>query len=116
MFGPYPGIVRDFHDGDTCHVDVDLGFGFILAARNLAGKPLISCRIYGINAPELNTGAGKAALAYAQQICPPGTAVEVLSHNYDKYGGRWDGTLTLPDGSDFAARMIEAGQAVPYTP
>lgn len=31
-----------------------------------------------------------------------------------KYGGRFDGTVTLPDGTDFAERMVTAGQAVPY--
>jgi hypothetical protein len=44
-FGPYPAVVRDWHDGDTCHIDVDLGFGLILS---------LSCRIFGINAPELS--------------------------------------------------------------
>lgn len=113
MFGPYPGIVRDWHDGDTCHVDLDLGFGVILSAHNLDGHPLVSCRIYGINAPELATAPGKASLAYAQQLCPPGTAVTVVSHGFDKYGGRFDGSLELPDGRDFGELMLAAGQAVP---
>jgi endonuclease YncB( thermonuclease family) len=116
MFGPYPGLVRDWHDGDTCHVDLDLGFGFLLNAYNLDARPVLSARIYGINAPELSTDAGKAALVYAQQLCPPGTRVTVTSHGWDKYGGRFDGSLTLPDGSDFGQAMIAAGQAVPYTP
>jgi endonuclease YncB( thermonuclease family) len=79
---------------------------------------VLSCRVFGINAPELSNpdGSGKAALAYAQQLCPPGTKVTVTSHGYDKYGGRFDGSLTLPDGSDFGQAMIAAGQAVPYTP
>jgi endonuclease YncB( thermonuclease family) len=115
MFGPYPGVVRDWRDGDTCHVDLDLGFGVILTARDLDGKGVLSARIFGINAPELNTDAGKAALAYASQVCPPGTKVTVVSHGWDKYGGRFDGALTLPDGRDFAQAMIAAGQAVPYS-
>jgi endonuclease YncB( thermonuclease family) len=76
---------------------------------------LLSCRIYGINAPELtNRPAGQEATAYARELCPDGTQVKVLSHGYDKYGGRFDGEITLPDGRDFAALMVEAGQAVPY--
>jgi endonuclease YncB( thermonuclease family) len=115
MFGPYPAIVRDWHDGDTCHLDLDLGFGFYLHATDLGGKNVISCRIFGINAPELNTAAGKLALTYAQGLCPPNTPVTVLSHGWDKYGGRFDGTLTLPGGQDFATLMLNAGHAVLFT-
>jgi endonuclease YncB( thermonuclease family) len=116
MFGPYPAMLLDFHDGDTAHLNLDLGFGFILSAYNTDARPVISCRVFGINAPELSTDAGKAALAYAQQLCPPGTKVTVTSHGWDKYGGRFDGDIALPDGRDFGAAMIAAGQAVPYTP
>ena len=112
-YGPYVAKVLDWHDGDTAHIDVDLGFSERAAAYTLDGRPQLSCRIYGINAPELGTDAGKAALAFAQQICPPGTIVRVLSRSWDKYGGRWDGSIMLPDGTDFAMRMIDAGQAIP---
>jgi len=111
-FGPYPAIVRDWHDGDTAHLDLDLGFGFELRAHNLDGKPRLSARVYGINAPELSTKAGKTALAYAQKLCPAETAVTVTSHGWDKYGGRFDATITLPDGKDFGAAMLAAGHAV----
>jgi endonuclease YncB( thermonuclease family) len=113
-FGPYPGVVRDWHDGlgDTCHVDLDLGFFESLRAYDIAGKPRVSCRIFGINAPELSTAAGKAALAYAETLCPAGTSVTVVSHGLDKYGGRFDGSITLPSGADFAQAMLAAGQAV----
>lgn len=114
-YGPYPARVLDWHDGDTAHIDVDLGFSQRAAAYTIDGHPQLSCRIYGINAPELTTDAGKTALAYAQQICPPGTMVTVVSHNWDKYGGRWNGTITLPDGSDYAALMLTSGNAVPMT-
>ncbi len=112
MFGPYPGVVRDWHDGDTCHVDLDLGFAVIEAAYDLDAKPRLSCRVFGINAPELSTDAGKVALAFAKTLCPPGTRVLVLSRGWDKYGGRFDGQITLPDGRDYATVMIAAGQAV----
>jgi endonuclease YncB( thermonuclease family) len=102
-FGPYPAVVRDWHDGDTCHIDVDLGFGLILS---------LSCRIFGINAPELSTPEGKAAKLTADALCPPGRRVSVLSHGWDKYGGRFDGTITLPPEIDFAAAMVDAEQAV----
>ena len=113
VFGPYPGVVTDWHDGDTCHANLDLGFAIYLYGHDLDGKPVFSLRIWGINAPELNTAAGKDALAYAGQICPPGTRVTVTSHGFDKYGSRADCAITLPDGQDFATLMLQAGHAVP---
>jgi endonuclease YncB( thermonuclease family) len=115
VYGPYRGKVRDWHDGDTCHLDLDLGFGQALLAYNpITGKPQTSARIYGIDAPELNTEAGKTALRAAAGLCPPGTIVNVLSHGWDKYGGRFDASLMLPDGQNFATVMVNAGHAVEY--
>jgi endonuclease YncB( thermonuclease family) len=112
-WGPYRAKLVDWHDGDTCHLDVDLGFGFFLLAYSpITGRPQTSCRVYGINAPELGTDTGKASLAYAQRLVPPGTLVMLRSESWDKYGGRYDGTITLPDGSDFAFTMVTNGQAV----
>jgi endonuclease YncB( thermonuclease family) len=111
IWGPYRGRILDWHDGDTVHLDLDLGFGLRVAAYTLDGHPELSCRIWGINTPELSTDAGKDARAAAERIAPPGTIVQVVSHDWDKYGGRFDGTLTLPDGSDYGARMIEGGYA-----
>jgi endonuclease YncB( thermonuclease family) len=113
-YGPYPALVLDWHDGDTCHLNLDLGFGVILSGYDTTPRPVISCRVAGINAPELSDpdGSGQEAAAYARQLAPPGTRVTVVSHGWDKYGGRFDGSLTLPDGSSFGERMIEAGKAV----
>jgi hypothetical protein len=109
------GLARWF--SDTCHANLDLGFAIYLYGHDLNGKPVFSLRIWGINAPELSdpSGSGKAALAYAEQICPPGTHVTVVSHGFDKYGSRADCTITLGDGSDFATLMLAAGQAVVMT-
>jgi endonuclease YncB( thermonuclease family) len=113
-FGPYPARVHDLHDGDTVYLDIDLGFDHLITARDWSGSPRLACRVYGINAPELSTAAGKTALAYAQTLLTPGMIVHVTSHGWDKYGGRFDGTITLPDGTDFATLMIQSGNAVTY--
>lgn len=113
-FGPYPARCVAIHDGDTVTLDIDLGFDHLIAGQDWDGHTRLACRVYGINAPELSTPAGKAALAYAQTILHVGDICQVLSHGWDKYGGRWDGTITLPDGTDYAQRMLDAGQAVPY--
>lgn len=106
-FGPYPATVKSWHDGDTGRLNIDLGW-----AIHLDGDP--ACRVFGINAPELNTDAGKAALAHILALCPIGTAVTVISHGWDKYGGRFDGSIALPDGRDLAATMVADGFAVAY--
>jgi endonuclease YncB( thermonuclease family) len=94
------------HDGDTCTIALDLGFGLTFTGA--------TCRVYGINAPELITQAGKDALAYAETLLHPGDLVRVVSHGWDKFGGRFDGSITLADYRDFASAMLRAGHAVVY--
>ena len=40
--------------------------------------------------------------------------MRLLSLGWDKYGGRSDAQLTLPDGRDLTAVMIAAGHAAPW--
>jgi endonuclease YncB( thermonuclease family) len=112
-FGPYPARCAAVHDGDTITLDIDLGFDHLISGLDFDGKTRLSCRVFGINAPELSTQAGKDALVYALTLIQPGARCVVVSHGWDKYGGRFDGTVTLADGRDFAATMLTAGQAVP---
>lgn len=105
VFGPYPAVVLSIHDGDTLRLSLDLGFDLSFA---------INARVYGINAPELSTSEGKAALAYVQTLVKPGDKLDALSHGWDKYGGRFDATLTLQDGRELGVAMIAAGQAKPF--
>ena len=114
-YGPYAETVVEIHDGDTIDVDLvltkagrqssdrDLGFN---VHRNRQGVTLErqSVRLLGCNAPELATPAGKDALAF----------IELVSHGWDKYGGRVDGAVTLADGRDLTAVMIAAGHAAPW--
>lgn len=123
----FPARVVNEYDGDTVRLDVDLGFGYaMLAYHPFSGKLQLSCRVLGMNAPELkvkdpSTGhavdnpAGVAALAYAAELLPARTMVVVQSHEWDEFRGRFDGSITLPDGSDFAQQMVTSGNAVPYT-
>ena len=115
LFGPYKARVSRVVDGDTVMLDIDLGFDHMISAADWGGNPRLACRVFGINAPEKITKAGKAAKAFAEGLMPVGSKVTVLSHGWDKYGGRFNGTVTLSDGRDFAATMLSSGHAVALT-
>jgi len=117
IYGPYRAKVVSEHDGDTVTVAMQVstyaeaGFG---VSTSMTTTIVLPCRIFGINAPELSTDAGKAARDYARTLLPDDAPVTVMSHGWDKYGGRFDGDLTLPDGRLFGSAMIDAGHAVYY--
>lgn len=102
--------IRGIHDGDT-----------ILTM--LPGLPPeltnVSIRILGIDTPELRGQcqfeidmANKARLMVVQLV---GTAktMTVTDIQWDKYGGRIDGTVTV-NGINIANELIKAGLARPY--
>jgi endonuclease YncB( thermonuclease family) len=104
----YPAKIDDFHDGDTaiCH---------ILIHPNEGGElHEIHVRTEGINAPELNTAAGREAREYARALAiEHGTDVVLVARKREKYG-RFLSRIVFPDGSDFSELMVAAGHAVPY--
>jgi micrococcal nuclease len=107
-YGPYSGVVDSVHDGDTVNVVLDIGFDLRVHTR---------IRVFGINTPELNTPAGKAARDFAQSLLKAGVEVQVVSKGWDKFGGRIDGVITVKDGNqvwDFAEKMKAAGHAKPW--
>lgn len=109
QFGPYRAVVKHWVDGDTGDFLTDLG---------LNHYAYVTVRVAGINAAEIygqkepgELERGQAALAYAQELAPVGTPV-VIETNKDKASfGRYIATICLPDGSDFATRLVEAGHA-----
>lgn len=126
-FGPYKATVAKIHDGDTLTVDIvlakagktkradgiDLGFNVHRTPHGLVLQGQ-SVRLKGCNAPELATDQGKQALAYLLTILHVGDAVTLVSHGWDKYGGRIDGEITLADGRDLTRAMINSGFALPW--
>lgn len=81
----YQAKLIEVIDGDTVDLLVDLGFGIHVKER---------FRLYGIDAPEMPTEAGKIAKAYLESIL--GTAIELYvatrkmtrrpQEKTDKYG------------------------------
>jgi endonuclease YncB( thermonuclease family) len=98
-------------DGDTLNVGVDLGME---VAMNT------TLRMYGINAPELSTQAGKDAkrwaIAWFGQHCPTGQfTIQTVKDKTEKYG-RYLATVIAPDGAVFNTDIVAAGHAVVYFP
>jgi micrococcal nuclease len=98
-------------DGDTLNVGVDLGM-------NVAVNTTL--RLYGINAPELSTQAGKDAkvwaVAWFTANCPQGQfRVNTIKDHTEKYG-RFLATVTAPNNRVFNDDIVAAGHASPYFP
>lgn len=78
----YRGEVKSVIDADTIDVLIDLGFGVHTMQR---------LRLYGIDAPEMKTEAGKIAKEYVKSVLLGGDAfryvyVRTLKDKKDKYG------------------------------
>lgn len=100
----YAAVVIDVHDGDTCHLDIDAGFSVHVHA---------DVRLAHINAPELATPAGPPARDHLAGLLA-GAALTVKVLGPDKYGGRWQGEITLPDGRAVSDVMVADGFAKPW--
>ena len=93
-------------DGDTVHLEIDLG---------LETLRKINCRVYGINAPEMNTPEGKAAKIYLAGLLAPDAdnlLVRTFKDRTEKYG-RYLVRIETTHGSA-AAAMVAAGHAVRF--
>lgn len=103
-----PATVTRIIDADTVVCQCDLGWRISLKT---------SVRLFGVNAPELSTAEGQAALHFVQAILQPGDEVTLISHkllgNTDKYG-RVLASITLPDGRDLSTMLLQSDHAVPY--
>jgi endonuclease YncB( thermonuclease family) len=103
----YRAEVRRIVDGDTLILDVDLGFNVWL--RNQ------SFRLLGCNARERGQLGGPEATANLEGLVPVGSSVIITSVKVDKYGGRFDAAITMPDGSDLSTELVMGGWAAPWT-
>ncbi len=102
----YMATVSRVIDGDTVVLHVDLGFDTWLHDQNF--------RLIGINAREKSDAGGPEAKANLIRLLPVGSAVLVRSIKHDKYGGRYDAQITMPDGTDVSTRLIQTGWAAPW--
>ncbi len=104
-------------DGDTVDVDIDLGFGIIMADERV--------RIMGIDTPESRTSDkveklfGKAAKARLQELLGKTSVLrtQINKNGEDMKGkfGRVLGDFVAKDGRMVTEVMTEEGHCVPYT-
>ncbi len=108
----YKTKIRRIVDGDTVDVDIDLGFGMILAKQRI--------RLYGIDTPESRTRDkeekfyGKLAAKFLKEQCQKGSCITLRTH-LDKKGkyGRILGEIIVDD-VNINQLMIEEHMAVEY--
>lgn len=85
-------------DGDTVDVDIDVGWDVWVRNQSL--------RLAGCNAREHSQAGGPEAAANLAQLLPAGTQVTLTSIKPDKFGGRYDAVIKLPDGRDLTLLLI----------
>lgn len=111
----YPAAILEVHDGDTVRVLLDRGGDDWWRTW---------LRLLGGNARELHMTGGPAARDHLATLLAPWTPtritelwltpVTVTSASWDKYGGRIDGYLRDPAGTDISTQMIRDGYMAPW--
>lgn len=104
------GEVLTVFDGDTFHARCDLGFKILYE---------IKIRLFGINAAEIETEAGREAKQKLAEILPTGTKIIIESQRLDKFGRSqavvyraMPNSTTRKEKVSVNQMMIDAGFAV----
>jgi endonuclease YncB( thermonuclease family) len=102
----YDAVVLDkYRDGDTFWAHVDYGM-------RQGGD--WSIRVRDLWCPERDTARGRAATERGVELMPAGTIVRLRTFKRHSGGevdsmGRWVASVELPDGLDFATRIVFEG-------
>lgn len=106
-----PAVVDYIFDGDTFSAGVKLEADVEITVR---------VRLINVDTPEMN-GKCDAENIMAQNardllgtLIPKGTIVELKNIKDDKYLGRINANVILPDGRDVGNVLIDSGLARPY--
>lgn len=103
----YRAIVARVIDGDTIVADVDLGFGVWLHEQHF--------RLLGLNAREHTDPGGREATANLTVLVPAGAVITLISVKPDKYGGRYDASITLSDGRVLNHLLVDTEWAAAWS-
>ena len=97
--------VIDVHDGDTCHLRIDLGMHTFIETH---------VRLAHVNAPELHEANGqRAKTRFAELLGDGPLVIHTLRDRTEKYG-RWLAEITTYSGFDIGSTLKNEGLAVPY--
>ena len=109
----YTGIVEKVVDGDTLDVRIDLGFDVWRVER---------LRLRGIDAPEMNTPAGRAAREFVERALADCELVAFRTYKTDIYAryiadvfydpAARERTAIVTQGRFLNQELLDAGQAV----
>ncbi len=86
-------------DGDTVKVILPDGL-------------IVSLRLLGIDAPEKNTCAGHLVSQYVDALLP--AYFRIVTHSWDKYGGRLIATIFDRTNRDLSEHLLEEGFSKVY--
>lgn len=107
----YKAVVLKVVDGDTLHLNVDLGLDVWIK---------IKVRMAGINAPEMSTDEGKKSKAFLETKLPVGTnlVISTVKDRKEKYG-RYLAYIFLDDSTKDNLKsinnlLVESGFAKVY--
>jgi micrococcal nuclease len=107
----YKATVVRILDGDTVELMIHLGFTIVWKS---------SCRLYGINTPELNSkdplvrAKALEAKQYLIDRLPAGSIVYVTSRELDKYGRPLADVYYSPENKHLNQELVDGGLAVKY--
>lgn len=106
-----PAVVDYVLDGDTFAAMVKLENDTSITVR---------VRLINVDTPELNgecdseINMAKRAKEYTESLLPHATVVELKNIKDDKYLGRIDANVILPDGRDVGDALVKNGLARRY--
>lgn len=112
LYPIYRATVQKVTDGDTIAVEVIVWFHLVVT---------VAVRVRGIDTPEVKSPKchkerelGLQAKEFVSQLLPKGSMVVLRDIDEDKYSGRIDAKVQLPNGQDLSTLLVMHGIARPY--
>jgi endonuclease YncB( thermonuclease family) len=101
----YKATVIEVHDGDTCYLDVDLGF---------TTHTYQHVRLAHVNAPELHEANGERAKERLAELLADGPLIINTTRDRREKYGRMLATITNASGIDVGSQLLVEKLAVKY--
>ena len=95
--------ILNVHDGDTMYGHIDQGLGVWNYGLSRNGMGL---RLYGCNARELKDPGGQEARDNLARLVPVGSTIPIVVADWDKWAGRIDVLITLPEVGDLTSHLM----------